>query len=518
MQMLIEAVVDYAIFMLEPDGRVATWNSGAERIKGYTAQEIIGKHFSCFYSEAERAEGVPDRALMIAAKEGKYETEAVRYRKDGTGFHAWVVIDRILDEGGELVGFAKVTRDITERVSAQAKVNEMQQQLAMSQKMEAVGQLSGGIAHDFNNLLMIIQGNIESAERHSKDPINGRASLLRSLENAKRGAQRAAALTSRLLSFSRRQPLNPKPLDLETFLVGSLDFIRRSLGETIRIERIAGAPPWLVEVDANHLDTALLNLAINARDAMPHGGELTFETENVTLQEDYCRYDPEISPGQFVKISASDTGYGMTQDVLNHAFEPFFTTKEVGQGTGLGLSQVYGFVKQSGGHVRIYSEPGLGTVVSIYLPRLKSDDRQSEEEHNEALATGEQGETILVVEDDDDVRSYVCDVLRGLHYNVLSAPGAQGALSLLQHNKNISLLLSDVVMPGVDGLAIARRAREIRPGLPVMLMTGYPRSTILHQGLEDDVSVVQKPVTESDLARSVRNLLDRDSRKGLAER
>jgi PAS domain S-box-containing protein len=508
MQMLIEAVVDYAIFMLEPDGRVATWNSGAERIKGYTAQEIIGQHFSCFYSEAERSEGLPDRALTIAAKEGKYETEAVRYRKDGTGFHAWVVIDRILDEGGELVGFAKVTRDITERVSAQAKVNEMQQQLATSQKMEAIGQLSGGIAHDFNNLLMIIQGNIESAERHSKDLVNGRASLLRSLESAKRGAQRAAALTSRLLSFSRRQPLNPKPLDLDAFLVGSLDFIQRSLGETIHVERIAGAQPWPVEVDANHLDSALLNLAINARDAMPDGGKLTVETENVTLQEDYCRYDLDLSPGEFVKISISDTGYGMTHDVLTHAFEPFFTTKEVGQGTGLGLSQVYGFVKQSGGHVRIYSEPGLGTVVSIYLPRLISVDGQSKEDDEEIFPTGEQGETILVVEDDDDVRSYVCDVLRGLHYNVLSAPGAQGALSLLQHNQNISLLLSDVVMPGVDGVAIAKRAREIRPGLPVMLMTGYPRSTVVHKGLEDNVRVVQKPVSGSELGRCVRSLLD----------
>lgn len=509
MQMLIDAVVDYAIYMIGPDGTVATWNSGAERIKGYTASEIIGKHFSCFYSESDRDKGVPAAALQIAAREGRYEAEGMRYRKNGTSFHASVVIDRILDDHGELAGFAKVTRDITERVNGQKQLMEVQQQLAVAQKMEAIGQLSGGIAHDFNNLLMIILGNLESAERYSKDLASGAPHLQRSIANAKRGAQRAGALTSRLLSFSRRQPLNPKPLDLNKFLVGSLDFIQRSLGETIDVSRTASDSLWQVEVDANHLESALVNLAINARDAMPQGGKLTLETENVTLDEALCRLYPDLSPGQFVKIDVSDTGHGMSRDILDHAFEPFFTTKEVGQGTGLGLSQVYGFVKQSGGNIRIASEVGRGTTVSIYLPRWSFAGAAIDTPPTENPANSEDGETILVVEDDDDVRAYVCDVLRGLNYHVISASEGDAALTMLERDRRIDLLLTDIVMPGRNGAIVSKRARELRPGLPVLLMTGYPRNNAFHQGvLEDNTSLIQKPVTQADLARHVRDLLD----------
>ncbi len=344
---LVEAVVDYAIFQLDVNGVVTTWNSGAQRIKGYAPDEIIGKHFSLFYTDEDRARDVPRKAIATAAESGRYEAEGWRVRKDGTRFFASVVIDAIRDETGDLVGFAKVTRDITERHEAERKLHEAQQQLAVSQKMEAVGQLSGGIAHDFNNLLMIVLGNLETAQRQAQQLQAN--NIIRALSNAMRGAQRAVALTSRLLAFSRRQALDPKILDPTRFITGAVEFLQRSLGETIQIEAVGSAGLWQIEADPNQLESALVNLAINARDAMPNGGKLTIETANVYADEEYCRVNPEVVPGQYVVICVSDTGTGMPPDILNHAFEPFFTTKELGQGTGLGLSQVYGFVKQSGG-------------------------------------------------------------------------------------------------------------------------------------------------------------------------
>ena len=386
---LVEAVVDYAIFQLDRNGIVTTWNSGAQHIKGYEAAEIIGKHFSCFYTEEDQAKGVPQQVLATAAREGRFEAKSWRVRKDGSEFFASVVIDAIFDENGVLVGFAKITRDVTDRMKNQLALKEAQEQLFVSQKMEAVGQLSGGIAHDFNNLMMIVLGNLETAQRNASDNPN----LRRSLKNAMRGAQRATSLTSRLLAFSRRQPLNPKPVSLNDFLPGAVDFIKRSLGETIDVESVGSDGLWLVEVDPNHLETALLNLAINARDAMPEGGKLTVEARNTSIDSTYCRTNPEFTTGQYVVLSVSDTGHGMTADILSRVFEPFFTTKQTGQGTGLGLSQVYGFVKQSGGQVKIYSEPSHGTTVKIYLPRLTSTEFK-EEGATERLIEGEQGETI----------------------------------------------------------------------------------------------------------------------------
>ena len=510
---LVESVVDYAIFQLDPNGLVSTWNAGAQRIKGYTANEIIGRHFSSFYTQEDRDAGVPPRALETAAREGKYESEGWRVRKDGSRFWASVVIDPIRNGDGELVGFAKVTRDITERMEAQRVLKETQEQLAVSQKMEAIGQLSGGIAHDFNNLLMIVIGNLETAQRSATD-FAGATNLQRSLKNAMRGAQRAAALTSRLLAFSRRQALNPKSVDLNRFLNGAVEFVQRALGETIEIETVGSAGLWLVEVDPNQLEAALVNLAINARDAMPDGGKLTLEAANMFADDDYCRKNPEILPGQYVVLCVSDTGAGMSPDVLSRAFEPFFTTKELGQGTGLGLSQVYGFVKQSGGHVKLYSEPGLGTTVKIYLPRLTSLHTE-DDESVELLGEGEKGETILVVEDDQDVRAYLIEMLRDLHYKVLSASDAKAALDVLQRTQlRIDLMLTDVVMPGVNGRELGIRARELRPGLKVLHMTGYSRNAVVHQGrLEEGVELVQKPVSQSELAARVRSMLDRACRE-----
>jgi PAS domain S-box-containing protein len=503
-QRLVDSVVDYAIFQLDERGMVATWNAGAQRIKGYAPEEIIGRHFSCFYTEEDRREGLPQMVLETAIKEGRFEAESWRVRKDGSRFFASVVIDAIFDDEGKVVGFAKVTRDVTERLKAQIALKEAQEQLAVAQKMESIGQLSGGIAHDFNNLMMIVQGNIESAIRHAADNPN----LQRYLRNAMRGAQRAAALTTRLLAFARRQPLDPKPIDLNKFLVGAVDFIQRSIGEQVQVESVGLAGLWLVDVDANQLEAALINLALNARDAMSEGGKLTIEVSNTYLDAQYCRTNPEVSPGQFVVLSVSDTGEGMSSDVRNRAFEPFFTTKEPGQGTGLGLSQVYGFVKQSGGHVKLYSELGKGTTFKIYFPRLRA--KEIEEEAPEEQPLESQGETVLVVEDDDDVRSYIVESLRELNYRVLPAANAESALRHVENGAlRIDLMLTDVVMPGMNGHQLAQKAAEHRPELKIIYMSGYSQNAIIHGGrLDADVVLLVKPVNQTTLATRIRELLD----------
>jgi PAS domain S-box-containing protein len=507
---LIEAVVDYAIFQLDPAGNVTTWNPGAHLIKGYDPDEIIGQHFSRFYTPEDIQLGVPKLALAEAAKQGRFEAEGWRMRKDGSRFWASVVIDRITDEAGELVGFAKVTRDVTERKQAQDELQRIQQQLAASQKLEAVGQLSGGIAHDFNNLLMIVLGNLETAERSSRSLTNS-TNLQRALANAKRGAQRAAALTSRLLAFSRRQALDPQPVNLNNFLNGLQEFLQRTLGERIEVQTVGSAGLWSIEADTNHLESAIINLGINARDAMPDGGKLTVEAVNVLADEDYCRLNPELSPGQYVIVCVTDTGTGMTADVVNHAFEPFFTTKDPGQGTGLGLSQVYGFVKQSGGHVKIYSEVGQGTSIRMYFPRYHGDARPIDSDADEFRPEGEKLETILVVEDDADLRVYVSELLRDLNYWVVVASSAQAALTiLLQEEPKVDLLLTDVVMPGINGRELGRRAQLIRPGIKILYMTGYSRNAVVHQGrLDEGVELLEKPVSQAKLALRVREMLDR---------
>ena len=453
---------------------------------------------------------MPTLALAEATKNGRFEAEGWRLRKDGSRFWASVVIDRITDEAGELVGFAKVTRDVTERKQAQDELQRVQQQLAASQKLEAVGQLSGGIAHDFNNLLMIVLGNLETAERNSRSLVNS-VNLQRALANAKRGAERAAALTSRLLAFSRRQALDPQPINLNNFLNGLQEFLQRTLGERIEVQTVGSAGLWSIEADTNHLESAIINLGINARDAMPDGGKLTVEAVNVLADEDYCRVNPELSPGQYVIVCVTDTGSGMTADILNHAFEPFFTTKEPGQGTGLGLSQVYGFVKQSGGHVKIYSEVGQGTSIRMYFPRYHGDARPVESATDEFRPEGEKLETILVVEDDADLRAYVCELLRDLNYRVVPATSAQAALTiLLQEEPKIDLLLTDVVMPGINGRELGRRAQQIRPGIKTLYMTGYSRNAVVHQGrLDEGVELLEKPISQAKLALRVREMLDR---------
>jgi PAS domain S-box-containing protein len=508
-QLLIQGVKDYAIYMLDREGHITNWNSGAESIKGYRADEVIGSHFSRFYTEEDQATGLPARALRTAAFEGKFEAEGWRVRKDGGRFWASVVIDPIHDETGELVGFAKVTRDITERRKTEEELGQARAELFQAQKMEAIGQLTGGVAHDFNNLLTVVIGNLELAQRALGSGTEGGARLRRAIGNAMRGALRAATLTERLLAFSRQQPLEPKPVDINQLLVGLSDLLGRSLGENIEIETVGAAGLWRVEADPVQLEAAILNLALNARDAMPDGGKLTIETHNAHLDEHYSLRHAEVRPGQYVQLAITDTGAGMPQEVVARAFEPFFTTKRVGQGTGLGLSQVYGFVKQSGGHVKIYSEVGHGTTLKIYLPRLlKASELQGEVEPD--ITGSDAHETILVVEDDSDVRAYIVEMLRELDYRVIEAPDAETALGLMQSDaRRIDLLLTDIVLPGNNGRQLADQAAERQPGIRVLYMTGYSRNAIVHQGrLDAGVALIQKPIRGPLLAARIRDMLD----------
>ena len=403
---------------------------------------------------------------------------------------------------------------LEERVAnAVAERLKTEEALRQAQKMEAVGQLTGGVAHDFNNLLTVIIGGLESVTRNLTPDLSVEAmqKIERSVAMATHGAQRAATLTSRLLAFARRQPLDPRPVDTGRLVTGLADLLQRTLGETVEFETVTGAGLWLTHVDCAELENVLVNLAVNARDAMPHGGRLTIETTNASLDEAYVASIPEpVAPGQYVLLSVTDTGSGMDEATARQVFEPFFTTKEAGKGTGLGLSQVYGFVRQSGGHIRVYSELGVGTTVKVYLPRLVGGTLQAEEA---ATVTASHGgsETILVVEDHDDLRSHSVGILRELGYHVLDAAHGRAALDTLQANNDVALLFTDVVMPeGLNGRQLADEAVRRRPGLKVLFTTGYTRNAIVHNGqLDPGVNLITKPFTYAELATKVRTLLDR---------
>jgi len=502
-RILVNGVTDYAIYMLDPQGQVTNWNAGAERIKGYTADEIVGQHFSKFYTERDRAAGMPAKTLDTAKRTGKSEAEGWRVRKDGTEFWASIAVDAIHDEDGKLIGFAKITRDLTEK-------RFVDEQLRQSQKMEAVGHLTGGVAHDFNNLLTIITGNMDIAIR-ALEKEGGIARAQKAIGNAMKGAERAGALTQRLLAFARRQPLSPKPLDLDKVVAGMSELLNRSLGELVKLEIVTSPGLWPVEADPNQMENALINLAVNARDAMPNGGTLTIETANAYLDTAYSAGHAEVPPGNYVVVAVSDTGVGMPREHLARVFEPFFTTKEIGHGTGLGLSQVYGFVKQSGGHVNVYSEEGKGTTVKMYLPRFTGDPTADVDVGLARLDSRSGGnETILVVEDDDEVRAFSAEVLRELGYHVLEAGDGMAALRVLEHlQTDVDLLFTDVVMPGMSGRELSDEARKLRPSLKVLFTSGYTRNAIVHGGrLDPGVELLPKPFTSRSLAERVRELLD----------
>jgi PAS domain S-box-containing protein len=438
--------------------------------------------------------------------------EAIQDEESGALRYAGVIYD-ITDRKKVEQQLVELTETLEEKVAERtADLERAQEALRQAQKMEAVGQLTGGIAHDFNNLLTVVTGNLDMVRRIMDPQLDGRAR--RGLESALRGAERAASLTQRLLAFSRRQPLQPRPVQLGRLITGMSDLLTRALGETIELQSVTGAGLWDVEVDPNQLESAVLNLAVNARDAMPEGGKLTIEISNVELDAAYTRRESEVAPGAYAMVAVTDTGTGMSRETLDRVFEPFFTTKEVGRGTGLGLSQVYGFIKQSGGHVKIYSEEGQGTTVRLYLPRLQSQGAEAEEEQApEAPGEGRRDETILVVEDDDDVRLYTVESLRELGYRVLEAHDGPSALRLMERQEApIDLLLTDVVMPAMNGRELADLASQRQPKLRVLFTTGYARNAAFHAGrLDPGVDLLPKPFTFAALGAKVRSALDRNA-------
>jgi PAS domain S-box-containing protein len=506
-QLLVESVRDCAVFMVDTAGYVTSWNAGAQHIKHYRADEIVGAHFGRFYPPEDQAAGKPMHALAVAASVGSYQEEGPRVRKDGSVFAADVLINPILNRGGALVGFANVTRDITLRRQAEAELEQARAALAQSQKMEAVGQLTGGIAHDFNNMLTAILGSVELLEARHGGSTPAADRMLGVIRHA---SERGAELTRRLLAFSRKQALAPAVVDINRLVADMSELLRRSLGESISIDTVLAGGLWPAFVDPNQVESALLNLAVNARDAMRQGGQLTIETGNVTLNDNYARNNSDMTAGDYIFIAVSDTGTGMTHEVLEHAFEPFYTTKEIGRGTGLGLSQVYGFVKQSGGNVELCSELGRGTMVKLYFPRTDMLPEAATDAASSQMDTLPRGsETILIVEDDEDVRSYTVNAVRHLGYNVLEASDALDALAILDARPDIALLFTDVGLPGINGRELSETARSARTDLKVVFTSGYARSAIVGLGLsERGTPILHKPFRIEALARMLRSALD----------
>jgi PAS domain S-box-containing protein len=505
---LLQGVRDYAIYLIDPQGHVANWNAGAQRIKGYAADEIIGQHFSCFYTQEEIEAGEPGRALETASRNGSYEREGWRLRKDGSRFWAHVIMDSIRDDLGTLHGFAKVTRDMTDHREAQHILDQAREQLFQAQKMEAVGQLTGGVAHDFNNLLTVTLGNLEMAQRALEDAKPGDA--LVNIKRAEQSSLRAATVTDRLLAFARRQSLQPQSLDPNVLVANMSGMVQPAVGENIAVETILASGLWRIHADPNRLESALLNLVINARDAMASGGKLVIETSNVRLDAVYSAKHDEVNPGQYVLIAVTDTGCGMAHGVVEHAFEPFYTTKEIGKGSGLSLSQVFGFVKQSGGHVKIYSEVGRGTSVKIFLPRFMCESVMEPEQSDGKLTLPLAGneEVILVVEDEPDLRIYSTEVLTRLGYRVFEAEDARSGLTALERHPEITLLFTDIGLPGMNGHSLATEAVRRRPGLRVLFTTGYASSAIFHDSaIRRDALLLPKPFSMTALATKIREAI-----------
>jgi PAS domain S-box-containing protein len=486
-RLLVNGVTDYALYMLDPHGIITNWNAGGQRIKGYRPEEIIGQHFSRFYTKADQANGRPARALQLALDNGRYDEEGWRVRKDGTFFWASVVIDPIRDEENRLIGFAKITRDITERRKAQQDMEKLQLQLAQSQKLDALGQLTGGVAHDFNNLLMVVTGGVNVLKKLAE----GNPKALRAIQAIETASQRGAALTSQLLSFARRQSVNPQTLNVRQGIYSVRDVLDIGLGTGIELKIETDDDAWPITVDPAEFETALINLVINARDAMPKGGRVTVQASNMFVDDD-------VRKGDYVAIKVKDTGSGIPEDILAKIFDPFFTTKPIGKGTGLGLSQVHGFVHQAGGTVTVESELGKGTSFTIYLPRSSATPKRRSEEIS-SLGTG----TVLLVEDNPDVAIASTGLLEQLGYSVRWASDADAALNEIAAD-DIDFVLSDIVMPGkMDGLTLARELKQRRPRLPILLATGYSEAA---QNAGGEFPIVRKPYQIRELNEALSRL------------
>ena len=491
-RLLVQGVTDYAIFMLDTEGKVTNWNAGAQRIKGYTPEEIVGQHFSRFYAPEDVDAGVPHRALETAREAGRYEAEGWRVRKDGTRFWASVVLDAIKDEDGRLIGFAKITRDMTDKRQAQLRLEESREQLFRSQKMEALGQLTGGLAHDFNNLLTAILGATDLALRNLGDEER----LKRMLDGIRNSAQRGAGITKQLLAFARAQQLELKTLDVRAFLAEVTTLLRPSLRSNIDLVIEISDHVWNIDADAGALELALLNLAFNARDAMKDGGTLRVSATNELLKG-----QPDGLHGEYVALRVADSGEGMSREVIERVFEPFFTTKSYGEGTGLGLSQVFGFAKQSGGSISVESEPGKGSTFTLHLPVTKGVIAAEKVDSDHALGR------VLVVEDDNLVAELAAGMLNELGFEAVVAHSAKEALQRLSAEQRPTLVFSDIVMPGgISGIELARKVRDRFPELPVLLTSGYSEKVTATEGFP----LLQKPYDMESLAAALSTLLKQE--------
>ena len=497
LRLLIDGVRDYAIFVVDANGQVATWNTGAERITGYSAHEILGEHLRRFYTEEEAARDLPGEHLRRALVDGRVETEGWRSGRGSRRYWASDVLTALFDPDGNHLGFAMVTRDLTER-------RKLEDQYRQAQKMEAVGRLAGGVAHDFNNILSVILGYVEMI---GADLPKGDA-LGPDLAEIGTAALRARDLTRQLLAFSRQQVLETKVINLADSVVGMETMLRRLLGAGIELTVLDATRPGNVRADPGQVDQVLMNLVVNARDAMPLGGHVTIETSDAELTEEYAASHHDVRPGPYVLLAVSDTGVGMDAATRARIFDPFFTTKERGKGTGLGLATVFGIVAQSGGHIWVYSEPDRGTVFKVYFPRV-SDAVEVRSAPSPAPQLSRGSETILLVDDDEQVRVVARTILRRNGYVVLEASnGGEALLICEQHGAKIHLLLTDVVLPRMGGRQLAERLASMRPEMKVLFMSGYTDDAILQHGILDSgVAYLEKPLTPSSLTRKVREVL-----------
>jgi len=487
-RLLVQGVTDYAICMLSPEGRVSNWNQGAQRIKGYLPEEIIGQHFSIFYTPEDRELGEPQRSLEIATREGRFENKSWRMRKDGTRFLAHVVVDAIRGDTGSLLGFAKITRDITEAHQSRQALEKTREALFQAQKMQAIGQLSGGIAHDFNNLLTVILGNLEIVQKR----IGADPKISRLLENATQGALRGVSLTQRMLAFARRQELKTESVDIAHLVQGITGLLRSSLGPGIRIETRFPDDLQPVLADSNQLELALLNLATNARDAMPDGGTVTITAQpQVMLELD----DSDLPAGRYVCLSLIDTGEGMDAPTLASARDPFFTTKGLGKGTGLGLSMVHGFIEQLGGRFILKSEKGAGTAAELWIP-VAVEGITSKPQFASAAPVSVPRLSVLVVDDDSLVLTSTSLLLEDLGHRVLGATSGEQALRLFDQGEVIDLMITDMAMPKMSGAQLAHAVRLLKPDLPIILATGYAERL---EGFAAQLPRLPKPFTQMGL-------------------
>jgi PAS domain S-box-containing protein len=490
-RLLVQGVTDYAIYMLSPTGDITNWNVGASRIKGYEEAEVLNTNFSRFYRPEDVEAGMPMKALRRAVEDGRFESEGWRVRKDGSRFWAHVVIDPIYDPLGQLLGFAKVTRDITERRKAAQELERANTALFQSQKLEAIGKLTGGVAHDFNNLLSVIVNGLGILQRRLVEPED-----VRILDAMTRAASRGATLTQQLLTFARRQPLKQDNLNLND-VIGSFEAVLRRAGKgTVELQLDLAAQLPTVRIDAAQFEASLLNLIVNARDATADGGTISLRTESVELTD---RQVGTLPAGRYVKVEVADTGEGMTSDTLSRAVEPFFTTKPVGKGTGLGLSQAYGLAQQSNGDLAIRSVLGKGTQVAFYFPALMEDGKPA------ASTSLPASEKALVVDDQDDVRDMAAALFDTLGYQVIAVKNGFEALEELKKNPAIDVLFSDVVMPGLSGIMLARQARVLSPSIKIILASGHAAEALGDDNFAvAEFSFLAKPYTMAQILKALR--------------